>query len=1187
MKSRLLARVPKSVFEQSSVRSFSAGGGKFDLSPLFEVAPQTGAGIGAAALEPYLWLLAETEQHVDSENQWDMAHQSLSQTDGLSFATAGAPLVVEPDLLQSWAYPGSTGTPGQAMVAAAAAPCTFEDQRSDLPRGPGFAWHLGPEFSELAKARAGALPGSNITIAHFDTGYDPNHETRPENLDTGRQRNFVESDRPKDARDPQDVGMFRNPGHGTATLALLAGNKTSGSGDYLGGAPHARVVPVRVANSVVQFYTSAVAQAFDYARELNVDVVSMSMGGVASAAWTDAVNAAYEAGIVMVCAGGNNYGGFPTRFVVYPARFRRVIAACGAMANGQPYFNLPMSILQGNYGPPSKMRTAISAYTPNVPWARIGCGKLVDMDGAGTSAATPQVAAAAALWLAAYNPQYPEKWMRVEAARKSLFEAARTAANANAQDFYGNGLLRAAEALKSKFAPAPDKSLVKTPRDSAFLPFLRAVTGLGLAADARTSMFALEITQLSQTTKALEEAIEDPDVIPEQVSARERQRFLEAVIEGGKSSRALRAQLEQRITASGPARVTVPGPVSLPRSSIKPPRPANRRLRIFAVDPSLGCHLDTAFLNVTSVKVPWERNDSSDNLLQPGPVGEYVEVVDIDPSSGSCYAPVDLNEPFVLAQDGLEPSEGNPQFHQQMVYAVTMLTIRHFEQALGRAALWSSRLIPLPVPKAKGKKAQKPQYMVEYVPRLRIYPHALREANAYYSPDKKALLFGYFPADQPNATETGGLVFGCLSHDIVAHESTHALLDGLHRRYQEATNADVLAFHEAFADIVAIFQHFTFPEILRYEIQAKGGDLTKGDLLAGLAQQFGQALGRSRALRSAINVDPAKINYTSTMEPHARGSVLVAAVFDAFLAIYKRKIADLLRISTNGTGVLPAGALHPDLVNRLADEAAKTAGHILHICIRALDYCPPVDITFGSYLRALITADWDAVPDDETGYRVAFVEAFRAREIFPENVRTMSVESLRWQEPRQQPAGLADALGRLTLEWDLFTNRRLSWESARANAIELHSWLTVKGNISPGMADEMGISLEFGDDGKCISTIEVHSVRPARRTAPDGSFITDLVVVITQKRPEPVDPADKSAGTFNFRGGCTLLIDLRKKRIRYIVSRNINSSTSASAMKRLQHQREYEQQKNNSLQALYFNEARNGAEPFAMLHRGL
>ena len=56
--------------------------------------------------------------------------------------------------------------------------------------------------------------------------------------------------------------------------------------------------------------------------------------------------------------------------------------------------------------------------------------------------------------------------------------------------------------------------------------------------------------------------------------------------------------------------------------------------------------------------------------------------------------------------------------------------------------------------------------------------------------------------------------FCAVSHDIIAHETTHALLDGLHRRYQEATNPDVLAFHEAFADIVAIFQHFTMPEAI-------------------------------------------------------------------------------------------------------------------------------------------------------------------------------------------------------------------------------------------------------------------------------------------------------------------------------------------------------------------------------------
>jgi hypothetical protein len=83
--------------------------------------------------------------------------------------------------------------------------------------------------------------------------------------------------------------------------------------------------------------------------------------------------------------------------------------------------------MQGNHGPAAKMETAIGAYTPNVPWAKITCGKVVDMDGAGTSAATPQVAAAAALWLAEHwdtLQRYSQPWMRIEAVRSALFRAA-------------------------------------------------------------------------------------------------------------------------------------------------------------------------------------------------------------------------------------------------------------------------------------------------------------------------------------------------------------------------------------------------------------------------------------------------------------------------------------------------------------------------------------------------------------------------------------------------------------------------------------------------------------------------------------------------------------------------------------------------------------------------------------------
>ncbi len=419
--------------------------------------------------------------------------------------------------------------------------------------------------------------------------------------------------------------------------------------------------------------------------------------------------------------------------------------------------------------------------------------------------------------------------------------------------------------------------------------------------------------------------------------------------------------------------------------------PSFRKLRGYAFDPSLSLRMDTATINDLVYKIPWED-------VMEGPIGEYIEVVDYDPTVDKFYTPVDLNNPFLLAQDGLDPSESNPQFHQQMVYAVAMTTIKNFEKALGRKILWSPHRLQ------DAKKYEEP------VPRLRIYPHALRDANAFYSPIKKALLFGYFSSSPANETlhMPDSLVFTCLSHDIVAHETTHAILDGMYNHYNEPTNQDMLAFHEAFADIVALFQHFTFPEVLKHQVAKTKGDLASQNLLGQLAQEFGSAIGNYGALRDAIGETdpdtgewkPKKPNpddYRNIMEPHARGSILVAAVFDAFLAIYKSRVADLIRIASEGTGVLRQGELHPDLVNRLASEAAKAAGHVLRMCIRALDYCPPVDLTFGDYLRGIITADADLVADDNRDYRLAFIEAFRRRGIYPQDINTLSVESLRHQ----------------------------------------------------------------------------------------------------------------------------------------------------------------------------------------------
>ena len=138
-------------------------------------------------------------------------------------------------------------------------------------------------------------------------------------------------------------------------------------------------------------------------------------------------------------------------------------------------------------------------------------------------------------------------------------------------------------------------------------------------------------------------------------------------------------------TPSPPGRSAAPvSPAPTPRPPVSP-RPARRRLRVFAFDPLMQTRLETAVLNETVLEVRWEDD------LAPGPVGEYLEVVDMDPASGQCYAPVHLNDPNLLALSGLTPSEANPQFHQQMVYAVAMRTIEFFERSIGRVALWAPR----------------------------------------------------------------------------------------------------------------------------------------------------------------------------------------------------------------------------------------------------------------------------------------------------------------------------------------------------------------------------------------------------------------------------------------------------------------------------------------------------------------
>ncbi len=584
-------------------------------------------------------------------------------------------------------------------------------------------------------------------------------------------------------------------------------------------------------------------------------------------------------------------------------------------------------------------------------------------------------------------------------------------------------------------------------------------------------------------------------------------------------------------------------------------KPALRPLKVYAFDPSLGRYAN----NYMTLKVRYEN-------LKAGPLGEYLAVIDYDASNDCYYESVDLDDPGVLIRGGIDPTASDPRFHQQMVYAVVSETIRRFEYALGRKIRWK---------RPKGRKADNP-----YRRQLRIFPHGIQEANAFYDPDLRALIFGYFPATAANPLTLvpGQTVFTCLSHDIVAHEATHALIDGLREHFDEATHADTPAFHEAFADIVAIFQHFTYQDAVLDVVQRTGGllykpllapdvesqgaeaaihaEISQSNPLLELARQFGEGMWMRAALRSALGQPPNSKALETTFEPHARGAVLVAAVFDAFFSVYVRRVRDLLRLARTA-GDSTSMDLHPDLAKRLAKESAKVAEHFLNICIRSIDYCPPIDIRFGEFLRALITADSDLVVDDPWGYRAALIEAFRSRGIVPEGAPSYSEEDLRWRRPLHSAPPLKG------LRFNVIGDETPGETARRAILITKYA----KAN-----AQAFGLSPQL--------PIQAHSFHPVQRASPEGYITFGFVAELLQQQKLPLDPSSPKSPLLTFRGGSTIILD-EECNVLYTVFKRIQNR------RRLGDQREFHMRLGSmTAMAPYLAQPSAGGMNFSAIHRG-
>lgn len=422
-------------------------------------------------------------------NLWDTIHQIAGNADRF-----GVRLKVSPAFEKNFPVE-------EDSEAARAAGAGFEympmwppvSNFADLPLG----WHLGDDYSQLGEARNeiwkainnGELENS-VKIAHIDTGWWPFHPALKENPNIDRKfaRSFINGEEYEnaDAVDYDVANPMEQQMHGIGTLGIIAGwqlDKSLTFGEelgYIGAAPFIPIVPIRVTESVIILNPDSIAEAVDYAVKIGCQVITMSLGGNPNKKLARAVNRAYEAGVTFVSAAGNSIikgaAAIGPRTLVYPARYDRVLAACGVAQNDLPYdFDAQLELseslsakgmtdyMQGNWGPEDTMNHAIAAYTPNIPWLSIDTEHPVKKNGGGTSSATPQVATTVALWLLKHQKElkakgYQGTWKQVEAVRQALYKSAKPGPFEDWQKYYGRGIIQAKAALS---VPVPEEKQLK------------------------------------------------------------------------------------------------------------------------------------------------------------------------------------------------------------------------------------------------------------------------------------------------------------------------------------------------------------------------------------------------------------------------------------------------------------------------------------------------------------------------------------------------------------------------------------------------------------------------------------------------------------------------------------------------------------------------------------------------------
>ncbi len=370
---------------------------------------------------------------------------------------------------------------------------------------------------------------------------------------------------------------------------------------------------------------------------------------------------------------------------------------------------------------------------------------------------------------------------------------------------------------------------------------------------------------------------------------------------------------------------------------------------VYLQDPSVAARARLDPDPRVSARVEWDPISAIDVPCEPdlarGPTSARFTVIDVDPRTGRAEPPAEWDpdrrcfytprgsEKLYLTREHADL----PQFRQVNVWAVAQSVLGMYEHAtiLGRPIAWAF----------EGN-------------RLRLIPHVGGLQNAAYDRDSRAIRFGAFDS-------AGKRVYTCLSHDIIAHETGHAILDGLRPLYAADTSLQTAAFHEFAADLTAILAAFLNNELRFQAMQQSAGDLGRDQVISGLGEEFGYYSHGRPYLRSAQD-QRALPDVAGDPDPYAWSQVLTGAMFD----LLKEMLA--IRLTTAKAGGRPP---------TLKEAFSLTCNRFRRVAFQPFDYLPPVDVQFADYARAVLRADEIVEPRDDDGYRAAMRRVFERRGI--------------------------------------------------------------------------------------------------------------------------------------------------------------------------------------------------------------